>query len=253
MGKPPYTGADIGVSTELDAVRKRPGMYVGSIDESGIHHMVLELIGNVVDLHLAGCATILRVDLADTSITISDDGPGFEPAKFEEAFTTVHYAGTLDAHWPHVHLTSTMLGVGVAIVNALSESLLVESTYEGVRRTRTFSRGKPTSATRVERSNIKGTSVRFQPDRDMFGAARFQRSAIESRLRQLASLVPRLEIVPMASSFQAEADFLAGQSHSRGRTTNRSQRSRWNTCMTTFASSSPLHGLRRARRKSWCS
>jgi DNA gyrase/topoisomerase IV subunit B len=156
----------------LEGVRRRPGMYVGDVDGDGLFNLLWEPVGNVIDQHLMRRVTEVRVEIAnDGWITVTDDGPGIAADLLTVLFTKLHFRGTHDGHSPHIHFTSGFRSVGLAVVSALSERVEVESTRRGVRTARTFARGCATEeARRKEPSSIDGTSIRFKPDAQIFGA-----------------------------------------------------------------------------------
>jgi DNA gyrase subunit B len=202
-----YSADQIQVLRGLEPVRKRPGMYIGDThDGSGLLHLVWEVVGNVIDQHLLGRATELRIELREDGwVSIADDGPGLpvddvpidgdSTSALEAIFTRLHYGATLDNHYPHVHVTASLRGVGVAVVNALSERLEVETTRDGIRWTQSFERGDRASRLRrVGPSRLEGTTIRFRPDATIFGSVGFDRAAIRERVQELAWLLPKLRI-----------------------------------------------------------
>ena len=214
-----YEADSIQVLEGLEAVRVRPGMYVGDVhDGSGLHHLIWEVVGNVIDLHLAGKATRLALHLDDAGwVEVHDDGPGFpvelEPRRgvsaLEAIFTTLHAGATRDGHFPHVHLTSSFLGVGLGPVCALSAELEVETRTRGQVFRQRFERGVAVSGLeRVGRSQTTGSRVRFRPDAEIFSSTTFDRAAVRERLHQLAYLNPMLT-VQMDEAIYRERDGLA--------------------------------------------
>jgi DNA gyrase subunit B len=178
-------------------------MYFGSIDGTGLHNLLWEVVGNVLDLHLARWATELTVEIADGWATVRDDGPGIsvdsdakaQVPTLQAVFTRLRVDPTYDGHSPHVHLRPAMAGVGLGPVNALCARLEVETTRGGVRWHQAYVRGRP--ATRVERigeTRLEGTTVRFLPDPDVFGASSFDPVTIRDQLQRLAWLNPLLHI-----------------------------------------------------------
>ena len=213
-----YDASSIVVLQGLEAIRRRPGMYIGDVhDGSGLHHMIWEVVGNVIDLHLAGKATRLSVDLSDGWVEVRDDGPGFPVERaargksaVELVFTTLHAGPTRDGHFPHVHIGRSMYGVGVSAVNALSVELEVETRTRGRVYRQRFSRGLPTTAfEEVGRSETTGARVRFRPDPEIFSSTDFDEAAIRARLRELAFLNPMLTIDFGHQRFR-ERDGIAG-------------------------------------------
>jgi DNA gyrase/topoisomerase IV subunit B len=181
-------------------------MYVGdTADGSGMHDLIWEVIGNVVDLHLARNATELRMDVApDGWITVRDDGPGISvaPAQgttrtvLEDVFTSLHTGPTYDGHTPHVHVSTSLQGFGLAVANALSARLEVETTRDGVRWAQAYERGLPVTAVRrLGATSIEGTSIRFRPDPEIFGAVAVDVTHVRERLQQIAWLNPLLRVM----------------------------------------------------------
>jgi DNA gyrase subunit B len=195
-----YSCDSIQVLSSVEAVRRRPGMYIGDAhDGSGLHQMFWEVVSNALDEHLAGRAKRVRVSVEGQLAEVEDDGGGMSLApdpksgvRFVElALTTLHCGPTLDAHFPHVHVGST--GVGLVAVNALSESLEIEVRRDGWSWQQRFARGVPLGPLeRGARTNRTGTRVRFRADASIFGATPFDRTSIRSRLRDLAAFNPTL-------------------------------------------------------------
>ncbi len=193
---------EIQVPEGLEGVRKRPGMYVGDIEDSGHRNLLWEVVGNVIDLHLSRMATELHVDVgADSWVTVSDDGPGMpvEPSRpgatslLEAICTRLHAGGTYDGHFPHVHVMH--FGNGLAVVNALSTRLDVETTRDGVRWAQTFERGGArTELRQLGPTTIEGTTIRFQPDPEIFRSIAIDVQLVRERLQQLAWLHPLLRV-----------------------------------------------------------
>lgn len=207
-----YSAAQIMVLEGLDPVRMRPGMYVGDVhDGSGLHHMLWEVVGNVVDLHLARRAAHLRVHVGDGWIEVEDDGPGFPNHRdsrgrtvAEVVFTTLCGSGTRDGHFPHVHLTSSFHGVGAAVVNALSAELEVETRTAGRVWRQRFERGHAvTPFEAVGRSERTGTRIRYRPDPTIFSSVELDLGLVRARLRELAFLNPSLTVRLQDETFRA--------------------------------------------------
>ena len=185
-----YSSDQIQVITGLQPVRKRPGMYIGNTDGSGLRNMVWELVDNVIALHMAGHATELRVELGpDTWITVRDDGSGIPTdliperaphgghpnqthatadaptSVLEAVFLRLHTCAPYGTHVPYVRGSGGLAGVGLSAVNALSKRLEVETTYRGVRWSQAFERGeRATPLRRHGPSSLEGTTIRFQPN-----------------------------------------------------------------------------------------
>jgi DNA gyrase subunit B len=191
-----YGVRSIQVLEGLDAVRRRPGMYIGSTDGRGLHHLVWEVVDNSIDEAMAGHATSVEVTiLADGSIRNSDDGRGVPVGKhqtgkdaLEIVHTVLHAGGKFGGGGYKV--SGGLHGVGVSVVNALSESLTVESVRDGQVHTQSYVRGKPTGPVRAVGSagSRKGTTTIFKPDREVFETVEFSFDVIAQRLRESAYL-----------------------------------------------------------------
>ncbi|HEX2027905.1 MAG TPA: DNA gyrase subunit B [Nitriliruptorales bacterium] len=198
-----YTARSITVLEGLEAVRKRPGMYVGSTETRGLHHLVWEVLDNAVDEHLAGHASRITVRLlADGGCEVIDDGRGIpvdlhekerRPA-VEVALTTLHAGGKFDRQAYAV--SGGLHGVGVSVVNALSRRTEVEVVRDGGRYAIAFERGPVVEPLRrVKAAKGHGTMVRFWPDADVFETVEFDPATVAQRLRETALLNPALQIV----------------------------------------------------------
>jgi topoisomerase-4 subunit B len=189
----------------LEPVRRRPGMYIGGTDERALHHLFAEVIDNSMDEAVAGHASRIEVELmADGSLSVSDNGRGIpvdphpkmpEKSALEVIMTTLHAGGKFDSK---VYETSGGLhGVGVSVVNALSDHLEVEVARDRKLYRQVFSRGVPQGPIEVigETMNRRGTTVRFHPDADIFGkSARFKPARLMKMARSKAYLFAGVEI-----------------------------------------------------------
>src|SRR5215216_2094259 len=200
-----YTARDIEVLEGLEPVRRRPGMYIGGTDEKALHHLFAEVIDNAMDEALSGHAHFIEVEVgADGFVTVTDNGRGIpvdphpkfpKKSALEVIMTTLHSGGKFDSK---VYETSGGLhGVGVSVVNALSERLEVEVARGQTLYRQVFARGLPQGKIqelgRVH--NRRGTKVRFRPDPQIFGKeARFQPRRLFKMARSKAYLFGGVEI-----------------------------------------------------------
>jgi len=205
-GAADYDAQDITVLEGLEAVRLRPGMYIGSTGERGLHHLVYEVVDNSVDEALAGFATSVVVTIhADNSVTVSDDGRGIPVAMMEkegrpalEVVLTVLHSGGKFGDGGGYKVSGGLHGVGVSVVNALSEHLAIEIRRDGHTWTQEYSRGAP-QAPLVKGQALKkgaptGTTLTFRPDSEIFEVLDFNVHTLEERLRETAFLTRGLHI-----------------------------------------------------------
>ena len=202
-----YDASSITVLEGLEAVRKRPGMYIGSVSRKGLNHLIYEIVDNAVDEHLAGYCKNIRVTLEkDGSATIEDDGRGIPVGMHEKGmsaerlvFTTLHAGGKFD---DSVYKTSGGLhGVGSSVVNALSAFLDIKVSTGGYIHHDHYERGIPTIPLedgllpKLGRTKTTGTCINFLPDDEIFEKTRFSSTEVKSRLHETAYLNPELTIL----------------------------------------------------------
>ena len=202
-----YDESSISVLEGLEAVRKRPGMYIGSVSRKGLNHLIYEIVDNAVDEHLAGACDTIYVTLeADGSCTVEDNGRGVPTGMHAKGvsaarivYTTLHAGGKFD---DSAYKTSGGLhGVGSSVVNALSTYLDVEISREGYVHHDRYERGVPVVELengllpKLGRTKKTGTKVNFLPDPEIFEKTRFKEDEVKSRLHETAYLNPALTII----------------------------------------------------------
>ena len=198
-----YGASDIKILEGLEAVRKRPGMYIGSTSSSGLHHLVWEIVDNSVDEAMAGFCTKIEVTVhQDNSITVVDNGRGIPVAKhpvkkiptLEVVLTVLHAGGKFDNNAYKV--SGGLHGVGVSVVNALSKKMNVQVKRDGHIYEMEFSRGKTTQKMKViGDSKATGTTTTFWPDDEIFETTIFDYDVLRNRLQETAFLNKNLKIV----------------------------------------------------------
>ena len=202
-----YDASSITVLEGLEAVRKRPGMYIGSVSTKGLNHLIYEIVDNSVDEHLAGYCDTIKVTLeADGSATVEDNGRGIPVGMHEKGisaerlvFTTLHAGGKFDNS---AYKTSGGLhGVGSSVVNALSTKLTVRVKSGGCIYEDRYERGIPAMdlvdglLPVVGKTRETGTTINFRPDDTIFDKTRFKEDEVKSRLHETAYLNPKLTII----------------------------------------------------------
>ena len=201
--KQEYGASQIQVLEGLEPVRKRPGMYIGSTGPRGLHHLVYEIVDNSIDEALAGYCSDIYVSInEDGSILVRDNGRGIPvevhpktgKSTLETVLTVLHAGGKFGGGGYKV--SGGLHGVGVSVVNALSEWLVAEVHKNGKVYKQTYEKGVPTSdITVVGDSNITGTIVQFKPDATIFDEVEYKYETLEHRLRELAFLNKGIKIV----------------------------------------------------------
>jgi len=212
---PEYTAQDIQVLEGLEAVRRRPGMYIGSTDQRGLHHLVYEIIYNCVDEFLAGCCDSILVRLLkDGRVQVSDNGRGIPVdihpvtgvSAVETVMTRLHAGAKFGGKAYQV--TGGLHGVGASVVNALSSRLTVEVRRDGKVYFQEYRRGVPTGPLKeIGTAEATGTTITFLPDRRTFGRLDYDFDAIARRLKELAYLNPGLELKLVEEATGREAAF----------------------------------------------
>jgi DNA gyrase subunit B len=216
-----YEAEDIKVLKGLEAVRRRPAMYIGSTGEKGLHHLIWEVVDNSIDEAMAGAATRIRVTLnPDTSVTVEDDGRGIPVAEhpdehksaLEVVMTMLHAGGKFEGAGYKV--SGGLHGVGVSVVNALSEWLEVEVSRDGYVWKQRYERGVVMGEVeRLKPTKKTGTKVTFYPDfKEVFEKLDYDYETVSHRLRELAYLNAglRLQLVDARGAERKEEEFVAG-------------------------------------------
>ena len=199
-----YGAAQIQILEGLEAVRKRPSMYIGSTSSQGLHHMVYEIVDNAVDEALAGHCTLIQVYLnPDGSVTVRDNGRGIPAgiqtktglSAIQVVFTVLHAGGKFDDS--NYKVSGGLHGVGASVVNALSSHLHVQVDQDGFSYAQSYERGIPAAPVKQLgpcSQGTHGTTVTFMPDQDIFPSIAWDRNILEERLRETAFLTQGLEI-----------------------------------------------------------
>ena len=202
-GNGSYRAQDITVLEGLEAVRKRPGMYIGSTGARGLHHLIYEVVDNSVDEALAGEADQVEIVIhPDNSVTVTDNGRGIpvdtmskEKKPAAEVVLTVLHAGGKFGEGGGYKVSGGLHGVGVSVVNALSEWLHLTVWRDGHEHKQSYERGVPTTALeKGEKTDRRGTSITYLPDLEIFETIDYDRTVLEQRFREMAFLTKGLRI-----------------------------------------------------------
>src|SRR5213596_3294254 len=204
MTKASYTAKDITVLEGLEPVRLRPGMYIGSTGARGLHHLVFEVVDNAVDEALAGRADTIEVTIhPDNSVTVGDNGSGIPVDVMADqglsaltvVLTKLHAGGKFGGDDAAYKVSGGLHGVGISVVNALSEWLTAEVRRDGQVHRQTFARGEPTSDVEVTgKTDETGTTIAFLPDGEVFEEVDWSYETLSQRLRETAFLTRGLRI-----------------------------------------------------------
>jgi len=204
-----YSSSNIKVLKGLEAVRKRPGMYIGDTSEKGLHHLIYEVIDNSIDEAMAGYCDKIDIKIhKDGSVSISDNGRGIPVDIHPEekipaatvVLTVLHAGGKFDSDTYKV--SGGLHGVGVSVVNALSKKLIMTIKRDGKIWEQTFEKGKPvTDLIPIGNTNRTGTTIHFWPDDSIFETTHFKSSILIKRFKELAYLNPQITI-----NFENEQD-----------------------------------------------
>ncbi|HEU0019628.1 MAG TPA: toprim domain-containing protein, partial [Thermoleophilaceae bacterium] len=198
-----YSAQDISVLEGLEAVRKRPGMYIGSTGIRGLHHLIYEVMDNSVDEALAGEADTVDIVIhPDNRVTVTDNGRGIPVGIMEkeqkpaaEVVLTVLHAGGKFGDGGGYKVSGGLHGVGVSVVNALSEQLDLTIWTDGFEHKQSYERGTPTGPlTKGDKTERRGTSITFLPDLEIFETIDYEYSTLETRFREMAFLTRGLKI-----------------------------------------------------------
>jgi len=222
--KQSYGADNITALEGLEAVRKRPGMYIGSTDSKGLHHLVWEVVDNSIDEHLAGhCTSIDTIIHTDNSITVKDDGRGIpvgmhaklQKSALEVVMTVLHAGGKFDKDTYKV--SGGLHGVGVSCVNALSQDLRVEVHRDGEKYEQEYKAGKPQYDVRnIGKTDHRGTNVTFSPDHEIFEELVYEWDELAKRMKELAFLNKGLKLSLTDERVKEDGEFKREDFYSEG-------------------------------------
>ncbi|NQT67272.1 MAG: DNA topoisomerase (ATP-hydrolyzing) subunit B [Actinobacteria bacterium] len=212
LKKSSYDAKDITVLEGLSAVRKRPSMYIGSTGSRGLHHLIYEVIDNSIDEAMAGfCNNVLVVLNKDNSVTVVDNGRGIPVKKVEKfnkpaveiVLTKLHAGGKFGGEGYKV--SGGLHGVGISVVNALSEKLSIEVRRDGYIHRQEYKRGEPvTGLIKGEKTSTNGTAITFYPDREIFEEIDYKFEILASRMKEMAFLNKGLKITLVDKRAESE-------------------------------------------------
>ncbi|MGA1862534.1 DNA topoisomerase (ATP-hydrolyzing) subunit B [Deferribacter thermophilus] len=217
MSKNSYSEESIKVLEGLQAVRQRPGMYIGSVDQRGLHHLIYEVVDNSIDEATVGFCKNIKITIhIDNSVTIEDDGRGIpvglhptaKKPTVEVVMTTLHAGGKFEKG--AYYASGGLHGVGVSVVNALSEYLEVTVKRDGGVFFQRYEKGKPvTKLEKIGKTNKTGTKIRFKPDGEIFEELDFSHDILQKRFRELAYLNPGVKIIFIDERVDKTQEFYA--------------------------------------------
>ena len=217
--KSEYSASNIQVLEGLEAVRKRPAMYIGDIGIKGLHHLMWEVVDNSIDEALAGYCSEINVEIhTDDSITVSDNGRGIptdlhkieKRSALEVVMTVLHAGGKFDKDTYKV--SGGLHGVGISCVNALSSKLIAIVHRNGIIYEQEYNRGIPTNSVKeIGKTDSSGTIIKFYPDHDIFTATEYNYETVATRCRELSFLNAGITITLVDHREQEEDGSIKGE------------------------------------------